>query len=107
MFADLERHLPGQHHQLLSVDENYQRFLYYIYGGVSPGYILVDRKDGVENLVARDYPGLNDAEVRDIEPVEYPARDGKIIPGYLAVPDERFKAPWPTIVLPHGGPYDR
>jgi dipeptidyl aminopeptidase/acylaminoacyl peptidase len=107
IFVDLERRLPGEHHQLLSTDEDYQHFLFHVYGGVSPGYFLVNRSTGLVTEVARDYPDLRDTEVRDTRPVEYAARDGKVIPGYLAVPDSRFKAPWPTVVLPHGGPYDR
>lgn len=107
LFRSLERHVPGKHHQLISVDDDYKLFLFHAYGGISPGYFLVDRAAGKMIEVGRDYPNLNDDAVVDIVPVEYPSRDGSRIPGYLAVPKHAPGQRLPTVVLPHGGPYDR
>lgn len=107
LFRTLEARVPGQHKRLVSVDEDYRQFLFHAYGGISPAWYLVDRSREQVTLIARDYPALADAEVNDVRPVEYDSRDGKTIPAYLAVPGSAFKAPWPAVILPHGGPYDR
>jgi dienelactone hydrolase len=107
LFSSLERHVPGKHHQLISVDDDYTLFLFHAYGGISPGYFLVDRAAGKVIEIGRDYPHLTDEAVVDIVPVEYPSRDGTKIPGYLAVPKHAARQRLPTVVLPHGGPYDR
>lgn len=107
LFRSLERHVPGQHHQLISVDDDYTLFLFHAYGGISPGYFLVDRAAGKVIEIGRDYPHLTDEAIVDIDPVEYPSRDGSKIPGYLAVPKHKPGQRLPTVVLPHGGPYDR
>lgn len=39
------------------------------------------------------------------EYVTYTARDGQIIPAYLALPGPRQNGPYPTIIDPHGGPW--
>jgi dipeptidyl aminopeptidase/acylaminoacyl peptidase len=41
-----------------------------------------------------------------MEPIEYAARDGLPIHGYLALPGTGQR-PYPTIVIPHGGPWAR
>ncbi len=107
LFRSLERHVPGRHHQLISVDDDYKLFLFHAYGGISPGYFLVDRAAGKLIEIGRDYPDLKDESVVDIAPIEYPSRDGSKIPGYLAVPKHLAGQKLPTVVLPHGGPYDR
>jgi len=107
LFQALERHVPGKHHQLISVDDDYKLFLFHAYGGISPGYFLVDRAAGKLIEIGRDYPDLQDEAVVDIAPIEYSSRDGSKIPGYLAVPKHLPGQKLPTVVLPHGGPYDR
>lgn len=42
-----------------------------------------------------------------MQPVEYPAADGTIIPGYLTLPPGSDGQNLPAIVLPHGGPAAR
>lgn len=40
--------------------------------------------------------------------VQYTARDGLVIPGFLTTPPASFgSGPFPTLILPHGGPWSR
>ncbi len=41
----------------------------------------------------------------DFQHVTYTARDGQIIPAYLALPGPPEDGPYPTIIDPHGGPW--
>ena len=42
-----------------------------------------------------------------MEPVSYPARDGRKIPGYLTLPSGKGRTGLPLVVFPHGGPNKR
>ena len=105
LFARMLEKLPGEHMRFISADRGYDRFVLYNYGGAAPRYYLYDRtKDEVAHI-GDDFPGLGDDVIRDLTPVEYTTRDGLTIPAYLAQPDG--EGPFPTILLPHGGPYAR
>jgi dipeptidyl aminopeptidase/acylaminoacyl peptidase len=60
-------------------------------------------KDGKASKLASENPGLKSSDLNQVEFIKYPARDGKIIPGYVTYP--KGKGPFPLIVLPHGGPH--
>ncbi len=107
LFRMLEAKVPGRHRQLISVDENYRRFVFHACGGISLGYFLVDRELEQVTELARDYPTLQDKDVNDITLTSYVSRDKKVIPAYLALPRDVGRGPHPTVILPHDGPYDR
>lgn len=59
-----------------------------------------------EILVAR--PSLEGVALASVKPVNYPARDGTSIPGYLTLPPGKADARGlPAVLLPHGGPSAR
>jgi dienelactone hydrolase len=53
------------------------------------------------------YPGLSAADIGRMQAIDYPARDGVRIPGYLTLPPGATPRHLPLIVMPHGGPLDR
>lgn len=59
-------------------------------------------KDGKGVKLASENPGVKGEDLNDVEFVKYPARDGKMIPAYITIP--KGKAPFPLVVIPHGGP---
>ena len=74
-----------------------------------PGtYYLFDRtgKQMRPLLEVRDQ--LDGVPLASVKPVQYPASDGTLIPGYLTLPPGRETARGlPAIVMPHGGPSSR
>lgn len=66
-------------------------------------------KDGKLLLLGRSVPQVDLAALGETRLVQYPARDGLMIPAFLTRPPEaQFgKGPHPAIVLPHGGPWSR
>ncbi|MGJ8562591.1 MAG: alpha/beta hydrolase family protein [Alphaproteobacteria bacterium] len=48
-------------------------------------------------------PLVKASDLADVEFVRYTSRDGKSIPGYITKP--KGEGPFPTIILPHGGPH--
>ena len=61
-----------------------------------------------QQLIAlgRSYPFLEQDKLAEMRFVRYKARDGLEIPGYLTVPNVG-EPPYPTVVVPHGGPWSR
>lgn len=56
--------------------------------------------------LGRSFPHLDPAQMSEMTYVSYSARDGLTIPALLTLP-QTGKAPHPTVILPHGGPWAR
>ncbi|MDP2260398.1 MAG: prolyl oligopeptidase family serine peptidase [Caulobacter sp.] len=65
--------------------------------------------EGKLTLLGRARPWIDSRALGDMRLVQYPARDGLIIPALLTTPKKELygPGPYPTIVVPHGGPWAR
>lgn len=89
-----------------SVDE--QRLLIIASSDRHPGtYYLFDRAAKSLSPVLTVRPQLEGMTLAEMKPIEYPAADGTMIPGYLTLPPGKEPKNLPAIVLPHGGPSAR
>ncbi len=71
-----------------------------------PEYYLL--ADGKIVLLGKARPWIDTAALGDTRLVEYPARDGLLIPAFLTLPPSSFgPGPYPTLIEPHGGPWAR
>lgn len=74
-------------------------------GPREPGaYYLVS--EGRVTPLGRETPGISPSQFAPTRFVRYAARDGLQIPAYVTTPTSG-RAPYPTIVMPHGGPWVR
>ena len=93
-------------HQSASVDGC--RRIFRAYDDTHPGvYYLVEQREGSEILcqeIGEEYPSLSANDLFQMESIEYMARDGLRVPGYLTLPSPRSQAPFPLVIVPHGGP---
>ncbi|MEL6439858.1 MAG: S9 family peptidase [Cyanobacteria bacterium J06621_8] len=69
-------------------------------------YYIYDRATKSSKLLFSHRPELESLPLVPIKPISYPARDGLTIHGYLTVP-QGISAPYPTVMLVHGGPWAR
>ena len=70
-------------------------------------YYLLD-KTGKLTLLGGSRPWIKTAALGQTKLVQYTARDGLPVPGFLTTPPASFgEGPHPTIILPHGGPWAR
>ncbi|WP_343847693.1 alpha/beta hydrolase family protein, partial [Bowmanella denitrificans] len=65
-------------------------------------YLLKDKKD--LSLIGQTST-LKPEQLSDVKYISYKARDGRKIPAYVTLP--KGDKPFPTVVMPHGGPWAR
>ncbi len=77
-------------------------------------YDRSDRSNRRLSLLFRHRPGLDQAPLQAMTPVEIEARDGLTLISYLTLPigsdangDARPEAPVPLVIIPHDGPWSR
>jgi len=70
-----------------------------------PIEVLFDRAKGVARPLFPPEGGLVGATLSPMKGIVIPSRDGLPLPSYLTLP--QGKAPFPLILLPHGGPWFR
>lgn len=93
---------------IVSKDDDEQKFIIRTYSDRSLGcYYLYDAKESQLYELAEVSPWLDADQLSEMKPITYPARDGKIINGYLTIPKGRVAKELPVVVNPHGGPWYR
>lgn len=104
----LQKDLGDYEIAVVSTDKPEKRFLLRTYSDKSLGaYYLYDEPKDELTLVAKVSPWLREADMADMRPVQYTARDGLTIHGYLTLPKDHEGGPLPIVVNPHGGPWVR
>jgi len=96
----------GQMHSIASYNRDLSLIVIQSSGPKEPGSfgLLVGGRQFVP--LGRSFPNLDPAELAPMEFVEYEARDGLTIPAFLTTPITG-EAPYPTVIMPHGGPWAR
>lgn len=70
-------------------------------------YYVYDRDAKRCTLLFSNQPALEAVTLASMRPVEFSARDGLTIHGYLTTPAQLPDQPLPTVLLVHGGPWAR
>lgn len=70
-------------------------------------YFWYDPAKRTLEKIADLWPHIDERQMARMQPIEYKARDGLRIRGYLTLPPGREAKNLPTIVMPHGGPWVR
>lgn len=98
----------GKQVSIIDATADEGKLLVYAGSDTDPGkFYLFDKtsKSLGELLSAR--PELDKMAMGAMKPVQYPAADGTMIPGYLTLPPGSSGKGLPAIVMPHGGPSAR
>tara|TARA_R110002073_G_scaffold4833_4_gene30802 strand:- start:968 stop:2932 length:1965 start_codon:yes stop_codon:yes gene_type:complete len=100
----LEATFPNTFNDLTSFSRDENFFILRVENDYTPGiYYLVDRQAYQFTGLFQTYPQLATAGKTDHKLMQYTARDGLKIEGYLTRP-VAATGPTPTILHPHGGP---
>ncbi|MBO6763991.1 S9 family peptidase [Maricaulis sp.] len=104
----LEGFFPSSNVTITSWDTDFRKVIVNIEGGSTAGaYYLLNRETGDVTLLAQSRPRIPDEVVAEVQVVQYEARDGLDLFGYLTLPPGREAQDLPLIMLPHGGPQAR
>jgi dipeptidyl aminopeptidase/acylaminoacyl peptidase len=76
-------------------------------GSRAPVFLVMDVKTGVARTGMQAYPRLKLARLDIVEPIEFRARDGLMLHGYLSTPTDAYgkrRYQVPLVVIAHDGP---
>ena len=100
--------LPDTFNLITSRSRDGNRVLVLAYSDRDPGtYFLFDRVDRSLTLVGTRMGWIKLDRMAAMDPIQYPARDGLLIHGYVTYPPGASRQNLPLVVMPHGGPWVR
>lgn len=70
-------------------------------------YFTYSTDESKVDLIADTSPWINPDDMADMVPIQYQARDGLTINGYLTIPKGVEAKNLPVVINPHGGPWAR
>jgi dipeptidyl aminopeptidase/acylaminoacyl peptidase len=104
----VDRALPGTLNQFVSVSRGGQKRVVLATNDRTPGtFHLLDTQTMKMEKLFDLADWIHPEEMAEMKPIEYKARDGLLIHGYLTIPKGSNAKSLPLIVNPHGGPIVR
>lgn len=104
--ASLKSTFPGKVISLTSRSEDDNQIVIQTQASNDPGtFYLLSNKQNLQ-VIGERFPLINRELLGDVKYIKYKARDGLKIPAYVTIP-KVGKKPYPTVVMPHGGPWVR
>lgn len=103
--AGINKALPHTYNRLYSLSGNERRYIVLATSDTDAGtYYIGDRDQKNLLQLARRYPDLPAELMAEKLAINYEARDGLSIEGFLTLPAGKGDEPVPAIIFPHGGP---
>jgi dipeptidyl aminopeptidase/acylaminoacyl peptidase len=92
-----------------ALSEDYNLAIVWAGSANDPGAYYLLRNKSELSLLSRPYPDVDPRSLGTTRLEYYAARDGLDIPVFVSRPAEALygPGPWPTVILPHGGPWAR
>ncbi|MDF9831821.1 dipeptidyl aminopeptidase/acylaminoacyl peptidase [Ereboglobus sp. PH5-5] len=105
--TEIDSVLPEFTNTFTSWSLDYQRLIIRSQSSQEPGrYYLFDQKTGHLEQIYRSAEWLNPKALGQTEPIQFKARDGLVIHGYITRPPGKTVGDClPTVLLVHGGPW--
>jgi len=101
----LEAAFPGLSVHAVSWDLAKDKLIVVVDGPRQPtAYYYLNRTTHEATQLASTYPDLTEADLGDMKPWPYKARDWLDIPAYLTLPPGKAPKNLPVVIFPHGGP---
>jgi dipeptidyl aminopeptidase/acylaminoacyl peptidase len=108
LYSTLVAKLPFYDVYIVSANKEENTFIVRTITDRSLGaFYLYDSRSGDLTKIADRNPWLREDELAEMKPIEYTARDGLAIHGYLTLPKGKPAKDLPIVVNPHGGPWVR
>ncbi|WP_114239156.1 S9 family peptidase [Dyella sp. C9] len=103
----MSRALPGESVSVVSSTDDGSKAVVLARSDMDPGtYYLWDSATGKASLLAQRASWIKPEQMASMQPVEFKARDGLAVHGYLSLPPGKEQAKHlPMVVYVHGGPF--
>lgn len=106
MQASIDAALPDTLNLVQNFTRDEKEFIILALSDRDPGtFYLFNREAGTLEALARRLPQIDPAQMAEVRPFNFTARDGMKLFGYLTIPPGRELKQLPMIINPHGGPY--
>jgi dipeptidyl aminopeptidase/acylaminoacyl peptidase len=106
LLRNLLKAFPGQRVQLASQTRDGSMSIIRVSSDRNPGsFYLFDKARKTAKHLVDTHPWVDTDTSATVEPVEFKARDGMAIHGYLTLPHGKEARNLPLVVVPHGGPH--
>lgn len=101
--------LPDAYNEIINASADERAYLVRSTSDIDAGsYYERDAGESSElKLIGKAYPELDASNLARMQSIEYTARDGTRIPGYVTLPIGREPSNLPVVVVPHDGPMAR
>lgn len=109
MYTKFTEELPDYRIAVTSTNKNEDKFLVRTYSDRSLGaYYLYEKSTDKLTKLHAISPWINESDMCSMRPINYESFDGKIIHGYLTIPNNvKEQRNLPVVINPHGGPWAR
>ncbi|TFW10727.1 S9 family peptidase [Massilia arenosa] len=103
----LSTQFPGEYVHFIDFSDDGNALLFSVRSDRNPGeYYLFDRKAGRADLLFQERRRIDPAQMAERRAVQFNARDGLVLAGFLTLPRALpAGAKPPLVLLPHGGPH--
>lgn len=97
---------PGEYPRIMSWSRDGSLAIVAVSSDRDPGrFLLVNVKTMHAQPLFKQRPDINPTDMAPMRPIEFKARDGLLIHGYLTLPNGEAPKNLPMIVYVHGGPH--
>lgn len=105
-YAGLVKAFPKHMLDFINDSDDGRYILFWARSDIDPGQAyLFDRQTGKASFLLSNMQWIKPDEMSAMKPVEFKARDGMALHGYLTLPRDGGGKNLPLIVNPHGGPH--
>lgn len=103
---EIDEILPGTINAIVSRSDDETKMIIRAASDRDPGtYYFFDNAKAELRTLIKVRESVNPAQMAEMRPIEFKARDGLTLRGYLTLPPGREPKNLPLIVNPHGGPF--
>lgn len=104
--ADIDAALPGMQNVIVSATRDHHLVIIRSSSDRDPGtYFLLDTVKMELSELLRVSDRVKPEQMAEMRPIEFKARDGLLLHGYLTLPAGRDPRGLPLLINPHGGPF--
>lgn len=101
----LSAQFPGQYVGFNTFSDDAQKLVFFVSSDKNPGdYYLLDRATGKADHLFAVRPAIDPDRMAERRPIEFKARTGTTMHGFLTLPPGLEAKQLPLVLLPHGGP---